>query len=1031
MGSTKKREIERLLKHLNISYQKREFRHLNYNVLLIRLLVIIIIGFNSIDSFSQSVYTPNSYWDIYSIRNIGLDEGLPSEAVFYTHEDSLGFIWVVSSGGLIRYDGLSVKQYTSGFVGGFLYEAHRDDSGNLWIPSVNKGIQKFDGERFTSYKSELESDNGLAKTMLINNDGNFFIGMYGTGLIEFDGEKVVAKYTEEDGLVGNTIWKVILDRKGNIWIGTDNGLSIFKDGKFSNFTTENGLPYNKIRGLTEMINGDIWVGTDGGGIVVFRDERPKEYFDTQSGLSGNFPQYFAQNPIDSTIWIAHHGQGLDVFRNSVFENLTEEDGLPSNFLTYIGFSNEGVGYVGSEMGLSILIEKIFKVIDKSIPGIESDRSISVIEEDNQTVWIGMEGSGFRYLFNDEWRQLENPPNLTNGYANGATKDPKGGIWFSTQGSGIVKIKNNRIVAHITEKNGLLNDFANGLTFDVDGLLWVGTNKGINVINEDLEIIKTYTTENGLPNNFCLSIGSSSDGSIWYGTYGGGLARIYEDEITLYDSTDGVFGASIYSIFEHSSGDLLISGDPGILSVFDGERFTYYDTDFGMPNTVFYGMEEDINGNIWASSQIGIFRIDLEEYEELRNKEASKVKYTHYTSEDGVPTQSLKVGVNAIISRIYSDEILFTSSQGTVVLNPEEAVINTESFLPYINEFIVDDNSLSLGSLRNLTPDDKKIEISYSALNIKSPKKTKFRIRLNGVDDQWVYVENRTTAYYDFLPDGNYSFNVSAIGPDGQWSDKTASIDFTVLPPFYKTWWFMTLGFFGFIGIGAGGVQIRSNMKLRRLNRELETQQKIQAERERISRELHDNVGSQITNLITGIEVSNLHLKKNQQDKALSLLDNLDSDARSAMTDLRETIWLLDKEKVEFGVFINHLRGYLKRQERYLEGLKVSLDSSVSNESVLDPGQSLNLTRIIQEALNNTRKYAEAATFSILCNQERNKIEIRINDDGKGMDVDIEIGKGSGLNNMAHRAKEMNGLFEINSEKGNGTEIRLSFEVKIP
>lgn len=242
---------------------------------------------------------------------------------------------------------------------------------------------------------------------------------------------------------------------------------------------------------------------------------------------------------------------------------------------------------------------------------------------------------------------------------------------------------------------------------------------------------------------------------------------------------------------------------------------------------------------------------------------------------------------------------------------------------------------------------------------------------------------------------------------------------------------MSLGLLGFIAIGAGGVQIRSNMKLRALNRELETQQKIQKERERISRELHDNVGSQITNLITGIEVSNLHVKKNQQDKALSLLENLDIDARGAMTDLRETIWLLDKEKVEFGIFLDHLNGYLKRQKKYLNGMEVRLNSTVDNNSILEPGQSMNLTRIIQEALNNSRKYSNATLFEIECSQKKQSLEIKISDNGNGMVVDEEVDKGNGLKNMAYRAMEMGGGFQITSDEGIGVEIHLNFEVKIP
>ncbi len=1016
----------------NITGQIKLSKLICYKSSFCKLGLLAIIVFTSATSYSQSqsIYTPNSYWDSYSIRNIGMEDGLPSEPVFYSYEDSLGFIWIVSSNGLVRYDGLSIKTYSTGYTGGFLYEAHKDKDGNLWIPSINTGVHKFDGERFIAFKDELKSSEGLAKTLTINKGGSIFIGMYGTGLIEFDGKKVISKYNEEDGLVANTIWRIINDRQGRIWIGTDNGLSIFENGKFTNFTSENGLPHNKIRGLTEMMNGDVWVGMDGGGIAIFREMKPYKFYNKEDGLNGEFIQFFGQNPIDSTIWIAHHGDGLDVFKDGKIEAITENEGLPSNFLTYIGFSKDGTGYVGSEMGLSILTKKLINTIDKNTPGIDSNPSISVVEENNNTIWIGLERRGFRYFLKDKWNKLEDPPVLTNGYPNGATKDPNGGVWFSTQGSGIIKIKNQQIEAHINEKDGLLNDFSNGLTIDRDGLLWVGTNKGINVIDKDLRIIKSYTTEDGLPNNFCLTISSSSDGSIWYGSYGGGLARIYEDEITVFDSSSGVFGSSIYSIFEHSNGDVLVTGNPGILSVFNGTDVDYYGTDAGIPNTTLFGITEDDKGNIWASSEIGIFRIDIEDFIRLRRGEIDRINYVQYTSEDGMPTEILESGTNAPLSRIHTGEILFASSQGTIVLNPEEVSISTESFFPYINEFIVDEQKLSLVSSRELTPKDKKIEISFSALNIKSPKKTKFRIRLEGIDDEWIYVGERTSAFYDYLPDGKYSFHVSAIGPDGQWSDKTASISFTVLPPFYKTWWFMSLGLLGFIAIGAGGVQIKSNIKVRKLNRELAYQQKFHKEKERISRDLHDNVGSQITNLITGIEISNIHIAKGQDQKAGEILKNLDEDARNTMNDLRETIWLLDKEEVSFFDFEKHLRTYIRRQKRYFFGVNVLLEVAVENNFALAPSQSLNLIRIIQEALNNARKYAEASIIEISIFMDENSLHVIIADNGKGMNVSQELEKGNGLKNMEYRSKEIFADFNIESNVEKGTTISLKLQPKL-
>ena len=99
--------------------------------------------------------------------------------------------------------------------------------------------------------------------------------------------------------------------------------------------------------------------------------------------------------------------------------------------------------------------------------------------------------------------------------------------------------------------------------------------------------------------------------------------------------------------------------------------------------------------------------------------------------------------------------------------------------------------------------------------------------------------------------------------------------------------------------------------------------------------------------------------------------------------------------------------------------------------MLEPGQSMNLTRIIQEALNNSRKYAKAREFIISFRLENQKLYVSLVDDGKGMDLDQAINKGNGIKNMSHRAEEMDAKFQIKSEGASGVEIEMSFEVKIP
>lgn len=214
----------------------------------------------------------------------------------------------------------------------------------------------------------------------------------------------------------------------------------------------------------------------------------------------------------------------------------------------------------------------------------------------------------------------------------------------------------------------------------------------------------------------------------------------------------------------------------------------------------------------------------------------------------------------------------------------------------------------------------------------------------------------------------------------------------------------------------------NELKIQLTNAEMEN--KIHQERERISRDLHDNVGAHITNLITGLEISNLHLQKDQKESAIDLLGDLDSDARNAMNELRETIWLLDKDEVTLSTFIEHVKAYLKRQERYLGTMKTSVSSSVSGQLIINPIQSLNLIRIIQESLNNSKKYSQAELYEISFTNTDEGINITLNDNGVGMDLDVRPSFGNGLRNMQSRAEEIGGEFRIKSSPDKGTEISI-------
>lgn len=987
-----------------------------------KIILTGILGLLSIPSIAQSIVNYESYWDNYLIRNIDREDGLFRDEVYDTYQDSSGFIWIANYSFLFKYDGLRLLNFNqhSNDIGN-AQQLLENKKGELLILSVEDGIitKKKDSLITKRINSEIEF-NKLTSVAFSKGD-SMFVSSYGNGVSITYEDTVVATLNMDNGLIGNNVYKVIVDSKNRAWIATSMGLSVFENGKIRNISDEEGLPEYSVRTIIETSDQEIWVGTEKKGIIVFKDYEPIKYLTTNNGMSDNAVFELEENPIDSSIWIGFSNQGLDRFKNDRFDHLNEDYGLLSNHITSIRFDNQGNGYVGTEYGLSILMPRIVDVIDESTKNFPLVETFSVDQDSTGKIYVGTISGGLMVYENGVWENIRFSSESTSESVSVIKISDKDYNYVVTSEHGLVKYKNEEVIAELSQSSGLTSNYIVCLEEDKDKNLWVGTWDGFNIIDKEWNITDTLTINDPVPGEECLNMISDSEGDIWIATTNNGLFEMRGREVlSHYNTSNGLLSNRVYGLAVDSNNDIWAASlEKGFYRISNGVLTTYP----GLPDN-FVSITEDDFGNFWFSSNgfLGhVKKADLYKYE---TGDIENIPFQKYTEDDGFPSSRVTFGNSSLTKKISSGEILITTKKGLVVVNPQKTNLANESFFPYLESFLIDEKKVSIEEPIILRSDQKKIEISYSALNIRAPKKTEFRVRLEGIDEDWNYVGDRTTMYYDYLPNGKYTLEVSAIDPSGVWSNKTDSISFTVLPPFYKTWWFISLCLLGFVTLSAGGVQIRSNLKLKELNQKLLTKQRIQEERERISRDLHDNVGSQISNLITGIEISNLHVQKNQQDQALSLLGNLDSDARSAMTDLRETIWLLDKEEVEFGIFLDHLKGYVKRQGTYLKEMNVNIQSSVNQRRVLNPAQSLNLTRIIQEALNNARKYAQASTFDISFLETSEFMEITLKDNGIGMVLEDCLKKGNGINNMMERAKEINGKIFMESTIGKGTEINI-------
>jgi signal transduction histidine kinase len=207
---------------------------------------------------------------------------------------------------------------------------------------------------------------------------------------------------------------------------------------------------------------------------------------------------------------------------------------------------------------------------------------------------------------------------------------------------------------------------------------------------------------------------------------------------------------------------------------------------------------------------------------------------------------------------------------------------------------------------------------------------------------------------------------------------------------------------------------------------MEVENKLRNERERISRDLHDHVGAQLANIISGLSLVEKYNEKKNTERSAELMNSLRGDANVTIKQLRETIWALNQSSLNIEAFVDHLKTYFKSQSALSDKLQVNYHQNIDEDLTLSSTQALNVFRIIQEAAQNTLKYAEADNINIYFSKNNGMITVRIKDDGKFRENGQSLNGGYGFGNMKKRAEELDGSLEVNTE--NGTEIKLMFSI---
>lgn len=307
-----------------------------------------------------------------------------------------------------------------------------------------------------------------------------------------------------------------------------------------------------------------------------------------------------------------------------------------------------------------------------------------------------------------------------------------------------------------------------------------------------------------------------------------------------------------------------------------------------------------------------------------------------------------------------------------------------------------------------------ISLEFASMDFTDPEKNIYQYKLAGFDKDWINSGTTNNATYTNIDPGTYTFTVKGSNNDGVWNENGASFQLTILPPWYMTWWFRTSVIIAILFAAYTFYRYR-----------LEQALKLQAIRNRIADDLHDEVGSNLSNIYIFSNVAQQRAKGN--DETAPLLQKISDYTQQSMEAMNDIVWMINTRNDSFENIMVRMRTLAAEFCETSDcSLHLDFDESL-NEVKLNMEERKNFYLIYKEAINNITKYAGCKNLSVVMKLIGNRVSLQIIDNGRGFDV-ANKNRGNGMFNMQKRAEMLKGVLTIISTIGEGTTVQLNFKV---
>jgi len=1018
-----------------------------------------------------------------SFRMYTVADGLPSDDVNKIVADSRGFLWFCTVEGLSRFDGYRFKSYTTeqGLPHRNVHDLLETNEGEYVIATSN-GLSMLNPTG-TAYRwdtnenvlQQTSNDRPLFETFHIDPIGTagtsravISLAKDGNGNLYAASNKAIHRVVKEgsswtfhpitlesQAIKSAEINELFTDSRGDVWVAASTAIyRISKHGNIDKVLEAGGNT------IFEDRQGRIWVDSGGNDIGIRVINVPSdgsmpvlaETFTTLDGIAENKFSNAVASTEDSRIFISSRTKlyeyipdgsagttkraNFRILDNTAYRSATDRSGN-------VWFITPGRGVAKYSPNSFVTFDGRDGIPDALIRSITSNRSGEVFFVSGNQRLVQRDTNG---SFTSIIPSGLDTRNWTNNFLD---LQASSGEWWVPSTTGLrryPKVKNFEDLAGTppsfiyTEKDGLCSSSIFGIFEDSRRDIWISCNTESVTLarfNYSTQTFQRFTSEDGLPKaNAPITFAEDAAGNVWISYFLGELYRYKQGTFRKFDESDGFPKQIVPSMLSDRNGRFwFATANRGLFHVDDPNSdtpiFSRFSTDNGLSSNRTLCLTMDALGRVYVGTGRGLNRLDAD---------LSKVKL--FSQADGLP--------GSIVSSCHEDALgkMWFSSNNSVIQFDSRSDPQSKPPPILIDALVVNGQARSVSELGetaiekfDLSSNERQIQISFFAISLDKGESLRYQYKLS--EQEWSPPDDQRTVSFN-LSSGDYDFQVRAINSDGVVSETPATVAFRINPPFWRRWWFVTLAIL-FVGL-IGFVVVRYRLtKIREVQTALEALNRSKAERlaelhrvrTRIATDLHDDIGSSLTQIAVLSEVARNEAATLASEGLSTKLESIKGVSRELVESMSDVVWAINPNKDTLSDLVQRMRRF-GSDYCSARDIRFELDAPPSEEMIpLGANVRREIFAIFKEVVNNSVKYSECKRVTADFQIEDGSLQLKLTDDGKGFDTETTLSSdfspdqgGNGLINIRHRASELGGECAIYSKIGGGTTVLLSIPLKL-